>query len=68
VSLPGYRTVTMRVPPGTSHTAFVGDALTFRWARALGRRPYAVLEVRLVPDHDGVGTWAPEDVTGLRRP
>lgn len=62
VGLGGYRTTTARLPLRVTVTGFLWDALTLRWRRALGAAPYTTVEVRLVADHEGVGTWGPDDV------
>ncbi len=61
VGLGGYRTTTARLPLRVTATGFLWDALTLRWRRARGAAPYTTLEVRLVEEHGGVGTWAPEE-------
>jgi hypothetical protein len=63
-SLGGYRTVTVRLPLHATTTGFLVDVLTLRWRRAFGGVPYTTVELRLVPEHGGVGTWDPEDVGG----
>ena len=62
VSLGGYRTLSAALPAHVTTTGFLADVLTLRWRRAFGAVPYTTLELRLVPEHGGVGTWDPEDV------
>ncbi len=61
VSLPEHRTVTVTLPLRLVTWGWVADTLTLRWRRAFGIVPAAIVEVRLVEDHGGVGTWAPEE-------
>lgn len=61
VSLPGYRTATVELSR-TGPMSFVADALTLRWLRALGLTPYRPVEVRLVREHGGIGTWDPSEL------
>lgn len=59
--LPGYREATTSLR-GVGTMSFVAEFLTLRWGRALGLRPRADVEIRLVPDHGPAGTWSPDDV------
>ncbi len=61
VRLPGYRSVTTSLR-GVGTASFVTDFLSLHWARALGLRPRAGVEIRLSPDHGPVGTWEPDEV------
>jgi hypothetical protein len=62
VSLPDHRTVDVAFSPGLVSWEFVTDVLLARPDRLWGRAPARVVEVRLVEEHGGVGTWAPGDV------
>jgi hypothetical protein len=62
VALAGYRPVDLQIDWQVSTTSFLGDVLTLRWGRALGLRRHSTIEVRLVPEHGGVGTWNPSEV------
>lgn len=59
--LPGYRTATTSLR-GVGTFSFLAELITLRWGRALGLRPRAAVEIRLMPEHGPAGTWAPEDV------
>jgi hypothetical protein len=61
VSLPEYRTVTVTLPLRLVTWGWVTDTLTLRWRRAVGLVPAAIVELRLVEDHGGVGTWTPDE-------
>lgn len=61
VRLTGYRTAEITLSR-TGTMSFVGDLLTLHWFRALGLVPYAEVEVRLLREHGGIGTWDPEDL------
>ena len=61
VSLPEHRTLTVTLPLRLVTWGWVTDTLTLRWRRAFGLVPAEVLEVRLVEDHGGVGTWTPDE-------
>lgn len=61
-TLPGYRDLDVRLPLSAGTWGFAADVVTLRWGRALGRRAHSSCELRLVPEHGGVGTWDPEDV------
>ena len=55
----GYRPLTTRLPLGMTTTRFVGDVL--RPYQGLGLAPAGTLELRLVKEHGGVGTWEEGD-------
>lgn len=59
--LTGYRTADVTLAH-TGSMSFVSDALTLHWFRAIGLVPYAQVEVRLLREHGGIGTWEPEDL------
>jgi hypothetical protein len=62
VSLPDHRSVDVAFSPGLVSWEFAADVLLVRPGRLRGRTPARVVEVRLVAEHGGVGTWAPGDV------
>ncbi len=57
----GYRPFVTKLPLGMTTTRFVGDALLLRPYQGLGLAPAATLELRLVKEHGGVGTWEEGD-------
>ena len=61
VSLPEHRTLTVTLPLRLVTWGWVTDALTLRWRRSFGVVPAAIVEVRLIEDHGGVGTWTPDE-------
>lgn len=61
VSLPGYRSATVHLSR-TGPLSFVWDAVTFRFGRMVGLTPYREVEIRLLREHGGMGTWDPQDL------
>ena len=59
--MPGYRAVDTKLR-GVGTASFVADVLFLHWLKAVGLRTKAEVELRLMPEHGPVGTWAPEDV------
>ena len=58
----GYRTLSTELPLSWTTSRFVGDALLLRPLQGLGIRRSGVLELMLVPEHEGVGTWEEGEV------
>ena len=61
VTLPGYRPAVLRLSR-TGPMSFVAEAVTLRWFRATGLVPWHTVEVTLVREHGGIGTWDAEDL------
>lgn len=62
VAAPGYRPVDVSLKERVGPWHLVGELLTLHWKRLLGLAPRAEIEVLLVREHGGVGTWSPDDI------